>query len=266
MDLTPLILNPNSFDLDALPPELIYQVCSQMSTENLQNMVKTSHKVHDICDDILKTREPVWLDPKYRKSHKITAKQLKEINTDGDVRIVRDKCADIIDIFRQELIDKEGSPVYFLGLGRGIGTVDTMKNFLITYFRQHHIKRMGDDPLWFNVMFNRHLQDIIKQKDKYQSDIDRIDDNPWDDDDRDFYLQIFTEGRNRNSRHIETLMKTSNNKISVWDAHAQIDKLISYCTEKALVGDLIGEELNLIKEDVVKMEKVSVPRKKSRIS
>ena len=63
MDLTPLILNPNSFDLDALPPELIYQVCSQMSTENLQNMVKTSRRVHDICDDILKTR---WLDPRHR--------------------------------------------------------------------------------------------------------------------------------------------------------------------------------------------------------
>lgn len=61
MDLTAVALNPDNFDLDSLPPEIIYEVCNQMPFEDLQNMVKTSRRVREICDRVLKSKHFVYL-------------------------------------------------------------------------------------------------------------------------------------------------------------------------------------------------------------
>ena len=262
MDLTPLILNPNSFDLDALPPELIYQICSQMSTENLQNMVKTSHKVHDICDDILKTREPVWLDPEYRKLHKITGKELRELNNNyGTVMIVDDECSGLINLFRQPLTDRRGNMVYFLGLGRGVGSIDCMKKFLTIYYRQHRIKRVNDDPLWFDVMYNQPNQFLDEGIKRVQNSIDNIDE--VDPDIRNELLEALLEDiQILNNRKPNNISRLYFDDITV---EKEIDHLIATCTEKAFIRDLlIIEELQLIKEDIAKMETIYRPEKRLR--
>lgn len=248
-------LRSSGFDINQLPPELIATVCENMNMEDLYKMVRTSSRIYEICNGILKSKRPNWTIPEYRKEHALSPEELYSGGVLPNYAFVeRVTCPKLREIFKQPLYDKFGDPIYFIGLGRGFGDQRVMKDFLRAYLHQHKINKIQDDPLWESFVLNlwgKVFENNLTFFDEELSLMDKREDTEL----YNSYLDDIDKIQNR-----LTDLPAYINSIP---QHIQLDIVMSgKCRDS--FPQILKEEVKFYEEDKEKMKSVYLPSKRIR--